>query len=644
MQAPPPIVPTPEQIAICQSTHPRLLVEANAGTAKTTTAALKIAHLVAHGVNPSRIVALSFSRPGVQAFHDAFRRIGMDADVAATVRVGTVEDFCAARLFRLENLKVPRPVRPEDVRPHVLQAVAEARAWADDRYPGAFALEGSGRFAVEGLLKQFARIKGALAISRAGEYFNYSPASVIEAELEHDFTTLAIFRAYERLRCQFVDGEGEHVRFRYAGDATYDLAQLLGADDPPFTQATHPLRLGLQAVVLDEMHDTHWAMFTVIKGLLERNEGCTFLGVGDRDQVIHAQEGADAFFMNEGFDLYIGTPQRLRLTEAFRFGEAIARPLSGHARKAYPASARLQSVVEVRRIDTAVDLLALLHEALASRRGLSPSSPASQLAVLLRHPNAAVDLEYGLLERNLAYETRGFTTFLARPEVLLVRMLLAAAVSQPRQFMAPVLLDAKLATWEFIGGALPHQAEQGESTEKIVTGSSQANFFSFILPALLQHTENADARERVLQAMALASSDAIAVLPAALAALDIRTMARRVFVKQDAIDATQASLDGLLRAAQGYGSITAFLDRLLHHDYSRLAKKTADQRITLSAIEDAKGLEFDHVVLPEVNQGAFDGTAGDDRNLFYVAASRARNVLTLTHRSGQASSYLRHFG
>ena len=37
----------------------------------------------------------------------------------------------------------------------------------------------------------------------------------------------------------------------------------------------------------------------------------------------------------------------------------------------------------------------------------------------------------------------------------------------------------------------------------------------------------------------------------------------------------------------------------------------------------------DHVVLPEVNQGAFDGTAGDDRNLFYVACSRPQKRLAI---------------
>lgn len=635
------ILPTDEQIAICKSSHPRILVEANAGTAKTTTAALKIAHLVSQGMAPAKIMALSFSQPGVQAFHEAFRRIGMDAEVARSIKVGTVEDFCASRLFRLENLKVDRPIKPEQIREYVLRAVADARKWSDDKYPGEFALDGTGHFVVEGLLQEFAQIKGSMATLRAGEYFKFSPACA--ADIGYDFTTLAIYRAYERLRCHFVDAEGEQVRFRYLGDATYDLAQLLSSDDPPFTRETDPMRLELQAVVLDEMHDTNWAMFTVIKALLEVNEGCLFLGVGDRDQVIHAQEGADSYFMNEGFDIYIGKPQRLRLTMTFRFGEAISKPLSRHSQKPYPTNPKLKSQVEIKRIDTAVDMFALITDALESKRGYSPSSSSRQLAVLLRHPSAAVDLEYVLLEHNLAYETVGFTTFLERPEILFARMLLSAAVSLEAQFMSSMLLKAKLAAWEFIGGELPHRAEYGESTEKIVAGASQENFFSFILPGLLKHTPNEDSRNWVLKAMELASSDDISLLPSVLAALDVKTMARRVFVKSESIDAAQESIDGLVRTAKDYRSITDFLGRMLFHDYNRLSKKKADSRIILSTIGDAKGLEFDHVIIPGVNHNSFDGIAGDERNLFYVAASRARNVLTLTHTSADVSSYLKYF-
>jgi DNA helicase-2/ATP-dependent DNA helicase PcrA len=47
----------------------------------------------------------------------------------------------------------------------------------------------------------------------------------------------------------------------------------------------------------------------------------------------------------------------------------------------------------------------------------------------------------------------------------------------------------------------------------------------------------------------------------------------------------------------------------------------------LTTIDAAKGLEFDHVIIPDVNAREFDGASGDERNLFSVAASRARYML-----------------
>jgi len=60
----------------------------------------------------------------------------------------------------------------------------------------------------------------------------------------------------------------------------------------------------------------------------------------------------------------------------------------------------------------------------------------------------------------------------------------------------------------------------------------------------------------------------------------------------------------------------------------------------LSTIERAKGLEFDHVIIPGVNRGEFDGDDEDERHRFYVAVSRARRVVELVHRPGAASSYV----
>jgi len=49
------------------------------------------------------------------------------------------------------------------------------------------------------------------------------------------------------------------------------------------------------------------------------------------------------------------------------------------------------------------------------------------------------------------------------------------------------------------------------------------------------------------------------------------------------------------------------------------------------------------VVMPDVDAGHFDGSAQEERNLFYVGASRARLRLTMTFRD-RPSSFLHAFG
>ena len=633
------LVRTQEQKDIRNSHSKRILVEANAGAAKTTTAADRIAGLVERGVDARKILALSFTRPGVRAFERAFARIGIPPDVVRQLRVGTVEDFCLARLERLEGSKVRYHDRPEMVRSAVIQAIAEARSRMEEKYPGAFSLHGSGELAVEGLLEDFARIKGSMALQRADESFTTTPQST--ADLGFSFTSVAVLRSYERERTGFFDGEGEQAKFRYQGDATYDLAKLLTANEPIFTWDDHPMRLGLQAVILDEMHDCNWAIFTVLRSLLEVNPDCSFLGVGDRDQVIHTQDGADSYFMKEGFDRELGAPQRLPLTLTHRFGEALARPLGQFARKPYSANPSRLSAVEIKVADTVEEVFHVVAEAVTSLRGLSEKSDLQNLAVLLRHPGDAVELEHLLLLKGMPYETVGFKSFLERPEVLFVRMILAAAGDIQGRFSVEPLKAAKRATWQFVGGQLNGEAGV-EDTERIVDGSKEENFRSFVLPELLRST-NPNISEGVLEAMLVAGTNEIGDLENAVSVLKVKALARNVFVRRSDMEEVDASIAGLLKISRNYTSIDAFLDAL--HQFDRVAKARSEMknRIVLSTIEAAKGLEFDHVIIPDANIGAFDGSDLDEKNLFYVATSRACNLLTITHQREAPSSYLTCF-
>ncbi|MCW7538252.1 ATP-binding domain-containing protein [Aquabacterium sp. A7-Y] len=65
--------------------------------------------------------------------------------------------------------------------------------------------------------------------------------------------------------------------------------------------------------------------------------------------------------------------------------------------------------------------------------------------------------------------------------------------------------------------------------------------------------------------------------------------------------------------------------------------------MVLGSIEAAKGLEFDHVLLPWLERHRFPDPhepAGDEANLFYVAITRARERLTLLAREDAPSALL----
>jgi DNA helicase-2/ATP-dependent DNA helicase PcrA len=64
------------------------------------------------------------------------------------------------------------------------------------------------------------------------------------------------------------------------------------------------------------------------------------------------------------------------------------------------------------------------------------------------------------------------------------------------------------------------------------------------------------------------------------------------------------------------------------------------ERVVLSSIEAAKGLEFDHVLIPHLTHGEFGDGSAENRNLLYVAMTRARRRLTLTFDPRRPSRFL----
>ena len=118
---------------------------------------------------------------------------------------------------------------------------------------------------------------------------------------------------------------------------------------------------------------------------------------------------------------------------------------------------------------------------------------------------------------------------------------------------------------------------------------------------------------------------------------------------------TEASTDGitaLLHLARELDADSAFTPKTLRN-YLRELEERAEQNnppvmpvTTLATLHAAKGLEWDQVFLVGVNEGILpthENAVEEERRLFYVGITRAKNHLSLSYR-GNPSRFLREAG
>lgn len=124
--------------------------------------------------------------------------------------------------------------------------------------------------------------------------------------------------------------------------------------------------------------------------------------------------------------------------------------------------------------------------------------------------------------------------------------------------------------------------------------------------------------------------------------MGLEPLLKRALVNDEDVDDAMAAMKSFAATAATFDSFESWLARMNQLEFTSRSRNRAGSLLRMYTIPAAKGLEFDHVIVPNVDDG-FDGTAREERNLFYVAVSRARKRLTMTFR-GRASSYLTSFG
>jgi DNA helicase-2/ATP-dependent DNA helicase PcrA len=654
------IRPSDEQINIQTSPLATVLVQANAGAAKTTTLALRIGQALHDGIATSEILVLTFTEAACTAMRLALAKIGVPRAAVQGIRIQTFDAFAGAVLQSIEHGRVPLRRTPEDAAVDVLEAVEECGLQVDTGF-------------VERFLAVSRRLKGTLAFDQqvwAGAVVDESLVDALEIELP----LLELFSTYEELRYPPFDGT-DRPAFRCALDATYDLARLLANPEP--TTYLHempawPTQLSL--LLVDEMHDLNLAMFTIMRGLLDSTPA-RFCGVGDYDQVIHTTAGAERRFMDRDVDLGERRVRIFPLTSTHRFSRSLASMASALAAKPYSSAATHATVVDHASYGgERGNAEALLVEKLEAWKA-APSARLADIAVLLRHSWQSVAIENALLARGILYQLRGFESYIMQPEVLLVRALLAVATKdfgqlgsrQTREelvravvFFCQIELDSDLSQdetpQERIAEAIRHVTAEEGSLEPFM------NFqvLNKAAPPLARRMRAAiEIAHDAQTAIDLGAEPQAQWFDRFLDALEIRPWVKQVFVERQRQADALRYFEGLKQAAQAFDGPKAFfasLGRLADDTQGivgargRTQKAALDRKHTLSValIADVKGLEFEHVVLPYLEQGVFPAELApnpvEERNLFYVGITRARSRLTLLSSAGRPSEFVKTSG
>jgi DNA helicase-2/ATP-dependent DNA helicase PcrA len=602
---------TAEQQAVVHHREGHARVAAVAGAGKTTTMAARVLHLLGSGVSPKRMLVLMFNRSAKDDFQRRLASMASAGQPLPDVRTfHSLGHRLTQSLCRWGALAPRRLLSAEWQMERLLrQASLNVLAGQVDRRDAA--LEGD---RLEALAHFCGLVKAEmLPAATLYERLNYEP--------DTDYFPTA-FEEAERL----LHAEGVMT---YA-DLLYRPLQALEAD------ATLRKRVEgfLDHVIVDEYQDIN----TVQQRLLAVLAGpsANVMAVGDANQCIYEWRGARPDTMLENFTATFGKATDYPLSMTFRHGHALALT-ANHAIMANQRRPDQLCLAEAGNPDTRITvgqgsrlLLDALMDWQAQGRALSDAS------LLVRSWALSVPFQLALLQAGIPFrllrEDRfvfrlplvqalaGYLKLSRRPELLHDPEQLLLLLSQPTPFVARERLQR-----------LAYQ---------LATTQQWPERHEPVLAALkpLQRRTLKKRWELLCELPKLNAWPPAKLLGHVVEAIDAEKTLKRAAARRDKGEEDVRLLDVLIEQAESVQDPDAFIELL-----ERPVENQAGG-VLVSTVHGAKGLEWPLVAVAGVNEEDFphysrdnplnDERLEEERRLFYVAITRAKEQLLVLHDGG----------
>lgn len=595
----------PAQLAAVLTTDAPLLVIAGAGSGKTRVITYKVSYLIERGIPPHQILLLTFTR---KAAREMLIRVSglLKSDVGQQVTGGTFHSFAVQMLRTYASLI--------GISPNFTILDSDDSADTIDLVKAGMQIEPTGR-----VFPKKGRIQELISSSRNN---NRSLAKTIELEfpgLEHFLPDLErIAHGYMRYKAE-------------AGLLDYDdLLEVLRDALAALPELRSKLQQRFRYIMVDEYQDTNLVQKELVDLLVEKGNVTV---VGDDSQSIYAFRGAN-------FENILRFPETypnckvVKIEQNYRSNQPILnftnavinKAVLGYRKRLY--SDQPSSILPtVKRFFDGEDEATWIVDRIVENhtRGLSLDNNAV-LVRALWHSNL---VQAELLSRGIPYVVVGGIKFNEKRHVKDV-------IAHLRLSLNPLDAVAWMRVLKLLSGI-----GQGTAKKLITHLASQNGVVRFEPFSKNNYYGQLERLEKLFEEL---GRDRVSVTEAVTIVIDYYAPILRGL--DDDADIRLQDLKMLAQLATKYRSLESFLtDFALDPPSDKYQDKTLpltdsseEKPVVVSTVHSAKGLEWHSVYIPFALDGLFPSvralkhieTLDEERRLFYVACSRAKEQLTIT--------------
>ncbi len=594
-----------EQYRVVTSANGPHLVLAGAGSGKTRTLVYRVAWLIKRGVDPSKILLLTFTNKAANEMMERVKHI-LEVPNNKTISLwgGTFHSI-AHRLLRIYGSSINIP------KDFVILDESDAKS------------------IIKNISKEYfqnlhERRKPSPSLIKEIISFSLNSCSTISNSLkkkfpewcEHENDFISVFKEYKKSK-----KESKLLDF---DDLLFHLKDLTLHDD-----TKNILNKKWEHVLVDEYQDTNFIQAEIVYNLSHRHQN--IVAVGDDAQSIYSFRGAD---INNILDFpktfknckihkletnYRSTPQIVSLANKII------------SENNYQFSKNLKSILRPNILPSLVALRSNRDEARyivdKIEKFIDEGIKANDIAVLFRAANHSQQLEMELNARGIVYEMRGGLKFFERAHIKDI----VAFLRIYKNHKDEVSLHRVLEMYDGIGATTINKIyAELKAIEKL------QDVFDLEINLGERAKKSWSSFIRALKAISKVENSGLMKMISVL----IEDYSSYLISEYPDYKQRQEDLDQFALFSNNYTNLEEFLSEISLQENFSLKNRHENKNncIVLSTVHQAKGLEWSVVFVMNLINDAFPHifattieSLEEERRLFYVAITRAKKHLILTY-------------